>query len=335
MEADVRHDLAERRGRAGADGPPRAHGRGHGLSPRRRTLARAGSAIESSGRESTGACPPGPPRNDPRPPPPLHHRPARALRRVARLSSPGNSSKTWSTARTSSGRGRSRWPWIRKSRARSPRSRRSPRSGRIEPDNLRAFHDVASRMLSLELGWQAVRLVDLESRVVVNTALPFGEPSTLVSDDWVRAIRDTKRPAVSAVQLDPAAKQHFVSIGVPVVLGGEPSLRARRPHPHERAQRRPAPATAAARRRHRADGRRPDDHGADPCRGRLRRPQAERRLPRRDPQRARRVAALGAARGHPVLLGLEHIRAHGLDDRPRPARRRRSTGRFGARSGCS
>ena len=66
--------------------------------------------------------------------------------------------------------------------------------GPIESDNLQAFHDVASRMLSLELGWQAVRLVDLDSRVVVNTALPFGERSTLVSDDWVRAIRDDQAP---------------------------------------------------------------------------------------------------------------------------------------------
>jgi PAS domain S-box-containing protein len=92
--------------------------------------------------------------------------------------------------------------------------------GPIDSDNLRAFHDVASRMLSLELGWQAVRLVDLDSRVVVNTAKPFGVPSALVNDDWVRTIRDTKRPAISAVQFDPAAKQHFVSIGVPVVVGG-------------------------------------------------------------------------------------------------------------------
>ena len=44
--------------------------------------------------------------------------------------------------------------------------------GPIDADNLQAFHDVATRMLSLELGWQAVRLVDLDSRVVVNTATP-------------------------------------------------------------------------------------------------------------------------------------------------------------------
>ncbi len=91
--------------------------------------------------------------------------------------------------------------------------------GPLESDNLQAFHDVATRMLSLELGWQAVRLVDLNSHVVVNTALPFGMNSKLVNDDWVVAVRDTKRPAVSVVQLDPETKQHFVSIGVPVMLG--------------------------------------------------------------------------------------------------------------------
>ena len=108
-------------------------------------------------------------------------------------------------------------------------------------------------MLSLELGWQSVRLVEPRlARVVVNTALPFGAAVALVNDDWVRAVRETKRPAVSAVQLDPATKQHFVSIGVPVMRGGRLRYVARRPHPRERSS---APSCAGNSRRPTASSR--------------------------------------------------------------------------------
>jgi PAS domain S-box-containing protein len=93
--------------------------------------------------------------------------------------------------------------------------------GQIDPGNLQPFYVAATKMLSLQSGWQAVRLVEPGSRVVVNTAIPFGEPSSLVNDDWVRMVRDTKQPAVSSVRRDPATDQFFVSIGVPVMLGTE------------------------------------------------------------------------------------------------------------------
>ena len=90
----------------------------------------------------------------------------------------------------------------------------------IDADNLQPFYDSATRMVVLQPGWQAVRLVEPGSRVVVNTAVPFGERSALVDDDWVRRVRDTKRPAVSSVRRDPATGQFFVSIGVPVPRDG-------------------------------------------------------------------------------------------------------------------
>ena len=90
----------------------------------------------------------------------------------------------------------------------------------IDPDNLRPFYDSAARMLLLQPGWQAVRLVEPGSRVVVNTAVPFGEESALVNDDWIRRVRDTRRPAVSSVRRDPATGQFFVAIGVPVPRDG-------------------------------------------------------------------------------------------------------------------
>jgi len=93
--------------------------------------------------------------------------------------------------------------------------------GPIESENLRSFYDAAAKTLPLQPGWQAVRLIGPGSEVVVNTAVPFGEPSTLVGDDWVRVVRDTKHPAVSSLKRDPATGQFFVSIGVPVMRDGQ------------------------------------------------------------------------------------------------------------------
>ncbi len=93
--------------------------------------------------------------------------------------------------------------------------------GHIDPNDLQPFYVTATEMLTLQEGWQAVRLVEPGSRVVLNTAVPYGQSSALVSDDWVRTVRETKRPAVSTVRRDPATDQFFVSIGVPVMRNGE------------------------------------------------------------------------------------------------------------------
>ena len=90
----------------------------------------------------------------------------------------------------------------------------------IDPGNLRPFYDAAADMLEVQTGWQAVHLVEPNAHVVVNTAVPFGQPSKLVKDDWVRAVRDTNRPAVSSATRDPQTDHWFVSIAVPVVRAG-------------------------------------------------------------------------------------------------------------------
>jgi signal transduction histidine kinase len=89
----------------------------------------------------------------------------------------------------------------------------------IDPANLQAFYDAAASMLEVNRGWQAVRLVDPDGHVVVNTAVAFGEPSSLTKDDWVRAARTTLRPAVSSGTLDPETGRFYVSIAVPVLRG--------------------------------------------------------------------------------------------------------------------
>ncbi len=93
--------------------------------------------------------------------------------------------------------------------------------GHIDPNDLQPFYVTATEMLTLQEGWEAVRLVEPGSRVVVNTAVPYGQSSALVNDDWVRTVRETKRPAISPLRRDPATNQFFVSIGVPVVRNGE------------------------------------------------------------------------------------------------------------------
>jgi PAS domain S-box-containing protein len=89
--------------------------------------------------------------------------------------------------------------------------------GDLEAGDFHAFYGDAERMVQLLPTWQSVRLVGLDSRVIVNTAVPLGSPSALVNDDWVRSILQTKQPAVSSLVHDVAAGQRFVSIGVPVM----------------------------------------------------------------------------------------------------------------------
>ena len=64
-------------------------------------------------------------------------------------------------------------------------SRPSPPSGRSSPTTCGRSTTSRLACCRCELGWEAVRLVGLDSRVVVNTALPFGVESKLVNDDWV------------------------------------------------------------------------------------------------------------------------------------------------------
>lgn len=90
----------------------------------------------------------------------------------------------------------------------------------IDPSNLMPFHDAAASMLEVNRAWQAVRLVEPNAHVLVDTAVPFGQPSKLVSDDWVRAVRSTMRPAVSSGARDPVTGQLFVSVAVPVTRDG-------------------------------------------------------------------------------------------------------------------
>ena len=250
-------------------------------------------------RESTGASPPGPPRNDPRPPRSSSPSSRSGSSPASSSSGPGSSSRTSSTARTSSGRGQSRWPSIRKSRARSRRSTRWPRSADRGRQPSGASTTPPRRCVAAaRLAGRAPGRPRLARRR--EHGGPFGEPSALVNDDWV-ADRCATRSAPRSRRCSsiPAAKQFFVSIGVPVVRGGRLRYVL-----GARILAQPSSAPSCAGNNRPADGvvalmdadltimarTRAEE--------RLRRRQAEPRLPRRDPQRARGVAALDAPRGH-------------------------------------
>jgi PAS domain S-box-containing protein len=91
----------------------------------------------------------------------------------------------------------------------------------IDAGDIRAFYDVAVKVVAQRSGWQSLRLVDPAKHVIFDTAIPYGTPVALVNDDWVKAIRDGRPFAVSTVKNDSATGSGVVSIGVPVVRRGQ------------------------------------------------------------------------------------------------------------------
>jgi PAS domain S-box-containing protein len=90
----------------------------------------------------------------------------------------------------------------------------------LDAPDLAAFQEFAIRLLPSQPGWHAVVLVDPSGRLRANTAARLTQPGTLLADDWVQAIVATGRPAVSRLVEDRATRQHFVTIGVPVIRDG-------------------------------------------------------------------------------------------------------------------
>jgi PAS domain S-box-containing protein len=86
--------------------------------------------------------------------------------------------------------------------------------------NLRAFNQLALRLMPREPGWHAVVLVDPSGHVLVNTAAPGAEPATPPTMDWVGTVLATARPTVSSLFEEPDTGRYFVIVGVPVVENG-------------------------------------------------------------------------------------------------------------------
>jgi PAS domain S-box-containing protein len=90
----------------------------------------------------------------------------------------------------------------------------------LQRRDLRAFNQLAQRLLPREPGWHAVLLVDPSSRVLVNTAALRDRPDAPPSDDWISNVLATARPTVSNLFEEPGTGRYFVMVAVPVVEDG-------------------------------------------------------------------------------------------------------------------
>jgi PAS domain S-box-containing protein len=80
------------------------------------------------------------------------------------------------------------------------------------------FQDAALRLVGQRPGWLGLILVDPAGRVLVNTAYPSAAGSAH-SQSWAERVVKTRRAAVSGLFEDPASRQHFIVVAVPVVRG--------------------------------------------------------------------------------------------------------------------
>ncbi|HEX6972904.1 MAG TPA: ATP-binding protein [Vicinamibacterales bacterium] len=84
-----------------------------------------------------------------------------------------------------------------------------------QPDRTH-FSEIASRMIPIHPGWEAVRLVDPNLNVLADTHSTPEHPGAVLSPDWIRAVFDGKAFAVSVVRQDPTTRRWLFSVGVPV-----------------------------------------------------------------------------------------------------------------------
>src|SRR5690606_18146763 len=78
------------------------------------------------------------------------------------------------------------------------------------------FQDAALRLVGQRPGWLGLVLVDPAGRVLVNTSYPSAAGS-VHPQGWSERVVKTRRAAVSELFEDPASRQHFVVVAVPVV----------------------------------------------------------------------------------------------------------------------
>ncbi len=85
--------------------------------------------------------------------------------------------------------------------------------------SLERFQDASLRLMAQRVGWIGLVLLDPSGRVRAHTASPAAVGTTL-AQDWSRTVAVSRRAAVSEVMEDPATRQHFVTVGVPVTRNG-------------------------------------------------------------------------------------------------------------------
>ncbi len=97
-------------------------------------------------------------------------------------------------------------------------------SSRLDAGDLPAFHTQCLRVLGVNAEWRVISLFDAGGRRLLITSEPFGAilpPVPGPLSERFRRLVDTQAPGVSDLFASPLNKRLGVSVGVPVVRGGE------------------------------------------------------------------------------------------------------------------
>src|SRR5436190_3138551 len=88
----------------------------------------------------------------------------------------------------------------------------------IDAPDKHHFEEIAARMLPLHPGWQSIRLIDTNLRVIASTSEPLDSP--VANPDWVTQAIATGRPSFGNAVQRPGSPQWTVTVGVPVLRDG-------------------------------------------------------------------------------------------------------------------
>jgi PAS domain S-box-containing protein len=90
----------------------------------------------------------------------------------------------------------------------------------LQRHDLRAFQELALRLIPREPGWDAIVLLDAFGRVLVHTGAHGAESTDLSGKYWIREVLKTHRPKVSGL-FEPPGGGHFVMVAIPVIENGK------------------------------------------------------------------------------------------------------------------
>jgi len=91
----------------------------------------------------------------------------------------------------------------------------------LQNRDLRAFNQLALRLIPRQPGWHAVLLVDPSARVLVNTAALRDASGVPPTDDCMRTVVAAVRTCVSNLFEAPGTGHYFVLVAVPVIESGK------------------------------------------------------------------------------------------------------------------
>jgi PAS domain S-box-containing protein len=95
-------------------------------------------------------------------------------------------------------------------------------SEHLRAGDLRIFYGESRSVLAVHEGADAIILVDPAGRQIINTRRPFGEALPQYGDPgFIEQVVTSRRPAVSNLFVGRIIQRPVISVGVPVILGGQ------------------------------------------------------------------------------------------------------------------